>query len=37
MNLEKEHDLDPIWSEFNPVTKVLTDISMMHQGVFFIL
>ena len=27
MNLEKEHDLDPIWSEFNPVTKVLTDIS----------
>ena len=27
MNLEKEHDLDPIWSEFNPVTKVQTDIS----------
>ena len=23
MNLEKGHELDPIWSEFNPVIRVL--------------
>ena len=23
MNLEKRHELDPIWSEFNPVMRVL--------------
>ena len=23
MNLEKGHELDPIWSEFNPIIRVL--------------
>ena len=35
MNLEKGHELDPIWSEFNPVIRVLIQDKLKKTAIIY--